>query len=285
MPVAPARGKRASRIQVEERLVSVRRDRLDGAGRVLPLRRSGRRTGAAPSSRSATPRSVVHAGGSLGAADAERRRLGRDLHDGAQQRLVDVVIALQMRAGCVGTRCVGPGAGRRTRAAIEDLRELGAGLRPSILTKSRGLRGAVTALTGSRPAAGHVRRPRRPARSVDRGCVLLLRRRPRRLTNVAEHAEAAEAHVEYRRRRPRHGVVITETTRRRRLPCFEGGGVADTGRRVRRHARGTGRTPGEGTAVRARGSPCPGSRAAGVGDGPGAAPVLRSARARAVRLV
>ena len=30
------------------------------------------------------------------AADAERRRLGRDLHDGAQQRLVNVVIALQM---------------------------------------------------------------------------------------------------------------------------------------------------------------------------------------------
>ena len=137
-------------VEVEERLVSVRRDRLDGAGRVLPLRRSRRRTGAAPSSCSATPRSVVHAGGSLEAADAERRRLGRDLHDGAQQRLVNVVIALQMATGCVGTRCVGPGAGRRTRAAIEDLRELGAGLHPSILTKH---------------AACAVRSPRSPARA------------------------------------------------------------------------------------------------------------------------
>ncbi|MFZ0383108.1 MAG: PAS domain S-box protein, partial [Solirubrobacteraceae bacterium] len=67
----------------------------------------------------------------------ERRRLGRDLHDGAQQRLVNVVVALQLLAAhatdAEAKRLIAE-AVSETRQAIEDLRELGAGLHPSVLT-------------------------------------------------------------------------------------------------------------------------------------------------------
>ena len=79
--------------------------------------------------------------------DAERRRLERDLHDGAQQRLVSLSVALG-----VARAALDPGAQRRLdeagaslRAALADLRELAHGMHPVQLTEE-GLAAAVESL-------------------------------------------------------------------------------------------------------------------------------------------
>ena len=131
------------------------------------------------------------------AADAERRRLGRDLHDGAQQRLVNVVIGLQMALAepdsAEDSRPLVSGALDETRAAIEDLRELATGLHPSILA-NRGLRGAIVALTARAPLPVTFSVPDvRLAPSVEAACYFVT---AEALTNVTKHAAASEAHVE-----------------------------------------------------------------------------------------
>jgi signal transduction histidine kinase len=85
------------------------------------------------------------------AGDAERRRLERDLHDGAQQRLVGLMFALRLLQGRLGTP-QGHVLGARLeevnaelRRAINDLRELAHGIHPAILT-DEGLAAALGAL-------------------------------------------------------------------------------------------------------------------------------------------
>jgi PAS domain S-box-containing protein len=131
------------------------------------------------------------------AADNERRRLGRDLHDGAQQRLVNVVIALQMAlaqpAADADGRELVAGALDETRNAIEDLRELATGLHPSILV-NRGLRAAIVALTAKAPLPVTFDVPdQRLAPSVEAACYYVT---AEALTNIAKHADASEAHVD-----------------------------------------------------------------------------------------
>jgi PAS domain S-box-containing protein len=148
------------------------------------------------------------------AADAERRRLGRDLHDGAQQRLVNVVINLQMAlaesAVAEDEQPLVAGALEEARAAIEDLRELAAGLHPSILA-NRGLRGAIVALTGRAPLPVTFSVPdiRLPA-SVEAACYFVA---AEALTNVAKHAAASEAHVEVTVDGERVVVTVTDDGR------------------------------------------------------------------------
>ena len=88
----------------------------------------------------------------LTAAEDERRRLERDLHDGAQQRLIGVALALQQARGTAES--VGaPDALRghlaaavdETNEAIRELRDLARGIHPAILA-DEGLPAAVTAL-------------------------------------------------------------------------------------------------------------------------------------------
>lgn len=71
-------------------------------------------------------------------ADEERRRIERDLHDGAQQRLVSIGLALrhaqhQMRTDAEGARRTLDGAVVEIAAAIEELRALAHGLKPALL--------------------------------------------------------------------------------------------------------------------------------------------------------
>lgn len=86
---------------------------------------------------------------------AERRRLGRDLHDGAQQELVGAVIDLKLaqekwtRAPDEARRLVDAALGR-AQAGLRDLRELAAGIHPSVLT-DRGLTAALEALCTRSP--------------------------------------------------------------------------------------------------------------------------------------
>jgi signal transduction histidine kinase len=90
------------------------------------------------------------------AQDDERRRIERDLHDGAQQRLVSLQLSLQMLR-----RDLGPDADpaalaeldaatAETAAAIDDIRELARGVHPAILTDS-GLGPALESLAGRAP--------------------------------------------------------------------------------------------------------------------------------------
>ena len=85
------------------------------------------------------------------AADAARRRIERDLHDGAQQRLVSLALILRRLESSVepnsaATRELAV-ARAELDAALEELRELARGIHPSILT-DRGLEAALAAVAG-----------------------------------------------------------------------------------------------------------------------------------------
>ena len=85
------------------------------------------------------------------AADAARRRIERDLHDGAQQRLVSLALSLRrlessLEPNSPATRELAV-ARAELDAALEELRELARGIHPSILT-DRGLEAALAAVAG-----------------------------------------------------------------------------------------------------------------------------------------
>src|SRR6185295_5916184 len=84
------------------------------------------------------------------AGDAERRRLERNLHDGAQQRLVSLALNLRLAARACdpddeGSRAAFDRAGEELAQALEELRELARGIHPAVLS-DRGLEPAIEAL-------------------------------------------------------------------------------------------------------------------------------------------
>jgi PAS domain S-box-containing protein len=86
----------------------------------------------------------------LDAADSERRRLERNLHDGAQQRLVSLSLALRLAEAKLRREPetageILRGAGEELALALQELRELARGLHPAVLT-DRGLAAALEAL-------------------------------------------------------------------------------------------------------------------------------------------
>lgn len=78
----------------------------------------------------------------LEAADAERRRLERDIHDGAQQRLAALALGLRLarnRAAAVGDPALVSGideASGQLREALSELRQLAQGIHPAVLTRA-----------------------------------------------------------------------------------------------------------------------------------------------------
>ncbi|HEY2936392.1 MAG TPA: histidine kinase [Gaiellaceae bacterium] len=90
------------------------------------------------------------------AADAERRRIERNLHDGAQQRLVALALNLlveQRKLAARGTpelESVVSGAVRELQAAVDELRELSHGVHPTILAQA-GLGPALASLAERAP--------------------------------------------------------------------------------------------------------------------------------------
>ena len=86
----------------------------------------------------------------LASADAARRRISRDLHDGAQQRLVHVLMTLRsavsrVEDGAGETKALLARAGDEVQEAIREMRDLVAGVHPAVLS-DRGLRAAVQGL-------------------------------------------------------------------------------------------------------------------------------------------
>jgi PAS domain S-box-containing protein len=89
------------------------------------------------------------------AADDARRKLERNLHDGAQQRLVALSVSLRLAESKLQTDPTSAvrilaGAREELMHALEDLRELARGIHPAVLT-DRGLAAAVEALVSRSP--------------------------------------------------------------------------------------------------------------------------------------
>ena len=91
----------------------------------------------------------------VAAADAERRRLERNLHDGAQQRLVTLALDLRLARGRVETdpeeaRRLLDAAAAQLAEALAELRELARGIHPAVLSE-RGLGPALEVLAHRAP--------------------------------------------------------------------------------------------------------------------------------------
>jgi signal transduction histidine kinase len=128
------------------------------------------------------------------AADAERRRVERDLHDGAQQRLVALVMRLeQSRATTPGSNALIDDTNSELRAAIDEVRSLARGLHPPILAEA-GLAAAVESLAERMPLPIEVHLPEgRFERRAEATAYFVV---AEALTNVARHAGASHARVE-----------------------------------------------------------------------------------------
>ena len=139
-------------------------------------------------------------------AEAERRRIERDLHDGAQQRL----IAAAMDLGVARERLVtDPAAGQElvasahdeVKAALRELRDLVRGIHPVIL-EDRGLDAALSAVVARNPVPVelHVHVDPRPTPAVESAAYFIV---CEALTNVARHSGAHQAVVHIERRADR----------------------------------------------------------------------------------
>jgi signal transduction histidine kinase len=132
------------------------------------------------------------------AADAERRRIERDLHDGAQQRLVALALTLRMaekRAaeGDAAAAELVRQAGDEAGLALKDLRDLARGIHPAILT-NRGLAAALGDLAGrsSVPVEVIAAPSERLADQVEAAAYFVV---SECLANVDKHAQATSATI------------------------------------------------------------------------------------------
>jgi signal transduction histidine kinase len=135
----------------------------------------------------------------VAATDAERRRVERDLHDGAQQRLVSLSMELG-RVRAAAARSADPALVRslealsvQLEAAIEELRELARGILPPILTDA-GLGPAVEslALRAALPVDAEVALPGRLPPAIESTLYFVI---AEGLANVARHAHATHVTI------------------------------------------------------------------------------------------
>jgi signal transduction histidine kinase len=171
--------------------------------------------------------------GAVDVQDADLHRIERDLHDGAQARLV----ALGMSLGRAEQKLEGDPEGAAelvaearvgVEAALRELRDLARGIRPPVLT-DRGLAAAVGSLAAGSPldveVDAHVEP--RPASTVETAAYFVV---SEALTNAAKHARATRADVRLERR----GDVLDVEVRDDGLGGADpaGGGLTGLRRRV-----------------------------------------------------
>ena len=132
------------------------------------------------------------------AAEAERRRIERDLHDGAQQRLVAVAMELgrakaKFADDVDAAAALVDQAHAEAKAALVELRELVRGVHPPVLT-DRGLDAALSGLAARCPVpvALQVDVPVRPRPAVEAVAYFTV---AEALTNIAKHSRATRASV------------------------------------------------------------------------------------------
>jgi PAS domain S-box-containing protein len=136
------------------------------------------------------------------AGDAERRRLERNLHDGAQQQLVSLAVHLRLVEARLGTDPDGAkrdlvAAREQLGHALEDLRELARGIHPAILTDG-GLAPALSALATRATVPVEITDlpGERLPEPVEAAAYYLI---AEAITNVAKHAQASHVAVSVRR--------------------------------------------------------------------------------------
>jgi PAS domain S-box-containing protein len=133
------------------------------------------------------------------AGDAERRRLERNLHDGAQQRLVSVSLLLRLVAGRLDAdpadiRRELERIGEELTLALAELRELARGLHPAILS-DKGLAVALESLAGRAPVPVRIRTAplRDLPEAIEAASYYVI---AEALTNVAKYAQATQVDVD-----------------------------------------------------------------------------------------
>lgn len=170
--------------------------------------------------------------GVLDVQDAELRRLERDLHDGAQARLLALSMLIGRAEQQLADRPEAAELVRRARseagAAIAELRQLARGLAPPILT-DRGLAAAVESLArrATMPVSLDAELDERSPAVVEKAAYFVV---AEALTNVAKHGGGAAAQVRLRQRGDRLTVEVDDAG-----PggaCADGGGLTGVRHRV-----------------------------------------------------
>jgi signal transduction histidine kinase len=189
----------------------------------------------------------------------ERRRLERDLHDGAQQRLVSMALNMRlarnmMREDPDAAERLLDGASAELDAALEELRELARGIHPAVLS-DRGLDAALETLARRAPLPVELKeRPcERLPEAIEVAAYFVV---AEALTNVAKYADATHAKVSVERHNGRLLVEVADDGVGGADPAGGTGlrGLADRlaviEGRLEVHS-----PPGQGTTIRAR-IPC-----------------------------
>jgi signal transduction histidine kinase len=151
--------------------------------------------------------------GVVDAADAERRRIERDLHDGAQRRLVSLAMNLGMAREDLHdlpeeARNVIVEAHEEAKLALAELRDLVRGLHPAIL-EDRGLDAALSGIAARSPVPVRLRVdvPGRATPTVEAVAYFVV---SEALTNIAKHARASRAEIAVDQTGDRLRVVVTD---------------------------------------------------------------------------
>ena len=134
----------------------------------------------------------------IASAEAERRRIERDLHDGLQPQLVNLALDLglakaRLRSDPNAAQPLIDRAHREAKQAAEDLRNLARGIHPAVLDE-RGLDAALSALVAGCPipVTVNVDLPRRPAPAPEAAAYYVV---AEAITNITKHAQARKAAV------------------------------------------------------------------------------------------
>jgi PAS domain S-box-containing protein len=148
----------------------------------------------------------------LEAEDRARRRLERNLHDGAQQRLVAISVALRLAESKLLDRpeeaaTLVRGSRDELALALDELRELARGIHPAVLT-DRGLRPALEALVGRSAIPVELETPdERVAPAVEAAAYYVV---AEALTNVVKYGGASSALVSVARDDGRLTVTVAD---------------------------------------------------------------------------
>ncbi len=150
--------------------------------------------------------------GVVDAADAERRRLERDLHDGTQQRLVSLAMRLGMaraeRPDAAQAHQVIAEAHEEAKAALLELRHLVRGLHPAVL-EDRGLDAALSGVAARLPIPVRltVDVSHRPPPTIEAVAYFVV---SEGLTNITKHAQASQAEVFVQRANDRLHIIVSD---------------------------------------------------------------------------